>query len=139
LYYQQLLTKLREVLPRKRPRMLSNGVILDQDNAPPHAAASTQTMLKKQFKWEILRHPPYSPDLSLLDAYVFGRVKQHLHTLTFTTSKDVALEVKRFLNTFAEEYYYACHLDLVHRWKRIIELEGDYYDFHNDPDDHDLL
>lgn len=114
--------------------------VVDQDRAgTTHTATSTQNLLKKEFKWEILKHPPYSPDLSLLDAYVFGRIKKHLHTLTFTTSEEVALEAQDFLNTFTEEYFQACHLDLVHRWKRIIELEGEYYDNRNYPDDHELL
>jgi transposase len=38
-------------------------VILLHDNAQPHTAILTKEKLK-EFHWETLKHPPYSPDLS---------------------------------------------------------------------------
>ena len=50
--YCATLTRLRDAVRRKRPGMLSNGVILLHDNARPHTARQTQELLQK-FKWEI--------------------------------------------------------------------------------------
>ncbi|GFX40898.1 mariner Mos1 transposase [Trichonephila clavipes] len=47
----------------KRPGLLTEGVVLLHDNAPPHVPRVTQMEMDK-FKWETLNHPPYSPDMS---------------------------------------------------------------------------
>jgi len=46
----------------KRRGMLSRGVCLLHNNARPHSAHVTTALLEK-FKWDILEHLPYSPDL----------------------------------------------------------------------------
>ncbi|GFR74383.1 LOW QUALITY PROTEIN: histone-lysine N-methyltransferase SETMAR [Elysia marginata] len=65
--YCQTLDKLREAIRRKRPRQLTIGVILQHDNATPHTARVTQGWLEK-CGWEILPHPPHSPDLAATEA-----------------------------------------------------------------------
>ncbi|KAG5309538.1 SETMR methyltransferase, partial [Acromyrmex insinuator] len=50
--------------------MLTAGVSLLHDNARPHVAAST-TALLNQFSWDVLTHPPYSPDLAPSDYHLF--------------------------------------------------------------------
>jgi len=44
-------------------------MIFNQDNAPSHKASFTQTAIQ-QLTFEVLDHPPYSPDLPPCD-YVF--------------------------------------------------------------------
>ena len=53
-----------QAIKSKQPGKLIRGVILLHDNARPHTA-NTITALLQKFKWEILGHPLYSPDLSL--------------------------------------------------------------------------
>ncbi|GFS19726.1 histone-lysine N-methyltransferase SETMAR [Elysia marginata] len=61
--YCQTLDTLREAIRRKCPGQLTNGVILQHDNATPHTTQVTQGWLKK-YGWEIVSHPPHSPDLA---------------------------------------------------------------------------
>ena len=58
-------------------RQLTNGVILQQDNARPHVAQTIQDLLGR-IKWKVLQHPPYSPDLSPSDYHVFGPLKKSI-------------------------------------------------------------
>ncbi|GFX71282.1 histone-lysine N-methyltransferase SETMAR [Trichonephila clavipes] len=58
--YCQTLKCLRRAIQNKRRGMLTNGVRFLHDNARPHTALVTKALLK-QFKWEVLDHPPYSP------------------------------------------------------------------------------
>ncbi|GBM69307.1 hypothetical protein AVEN_112651-1, partial [Araneus ventricosus] len=52
-----------KAIQRKRPGMLSDGIILLHDNT--HTARKIQQLLRK-FKWEVWSHPtPYSPDSAL--------------------------------------------------------------------------
>ena len=59
-------------LKKKRPHLDLERVILDQDNAPGHRAASTQLEISL-LGFEVLEHPSYSPDLAPMDFRVFFR------------------------------------------------------------------
>ena len=48
--------------PQKATGFAEKGVILQHDNAPPHRARQTVDKIEKM-GWELLQHPPYSPDL----------------------------------------------------------------------------
>ncbi|KAG5318536.1 MOS1T transposase, partial [Pseudoatta argentina] len=45
-------------------------VILLHDNARPHVAKPVKTYLET-LKWEVLPHPPYSPDIAPSDFHLF--------------------------------------------------------------------
>ena len=53
----------------KRPATLSDRIILFHDNARPHTVNLVRDKLQR-FGWEILQHPPYSPDLSPCDFHI---------------------------------------------------------------------
>ncbi|XP_023213374.1 histone-lysine N-methyltransferase SETMAR-like [Centruroides sculpturatus] len=72
--YMETLQKLKHAFKSKHPGMLTDNIILLQDNAYPHVAKVVSTMLQK-FRWEALTHPPYSPDLSPCDFHIFGALK----------------------------------------------------------------
>ena len=69
--YSQTLTTIKSKWSGK----LTRGVILLHDNARPHTA-NTITALLQKFKWEVLGHPPYSPDLSPCDYIIFYPLKR---------------------------------------------------------------
>ncbi|GFW43318.1 histone-lysine N-methyltransferase SETMAR [Trichonephila clavipes] len=75
--YCQTLKRLQRAIQNKRREMLTNGVSLLHNNAWPHTALVTKA-LHKQFKWEVLDHPPYSPGVALSDFHLFRYLKLHL-------------------------------------------------------------
>jgi histone-lysine N-methyltransferase SETMAR len=58
--YVQTLNKLRRALREKRPK--KKTVILQHDNSRPHTARLNWQTIQKN-GWELLSHPPYSPNL----------------------------------------------------------------------------
>lgn len=60
-YYANLIPKLREAIKEKRRGKLSLGVLFLQDNAPPHRWEVALTAIRSA-GFEVLDHPPYSPD-----------------------------------------------------------------------------
>ena len=77
-YYRAVLRdNLRPAIRKKRPQLLQEGVILLHDNALPHVAQIVKDQLAS-WGWESLDHPPYSPDLSPCDFFLFGRLKSKL-------------------------------------------------------------
>jgi histone-lysine N-methyltransferase SETMAR len=68
--YCEVLLKLRDAIHRKLTGQLARGVLL-HDNARHHTARATQERIQ-ELQWELLEHPPYSPDLAPSDFSVFG-------------------------------------------------------------------
>ncbi|UYV73417.1 EPM2AIP1 [Cordylochernes scorpioides] len=102
--YCEVLTKLRAAIKRKRPGLLSRNVLLVHDNARPHAARTTQTLLEN-FKWEIFTHPPYSPDLSPSDFHLFPALKLHLGGKHFANDDEVQAEANHWLRGQGTAWY----------------------------------
>ncbi|KAG5320192.1 MOS1T transposase, partial [Pseudoatta argentina] len=63
---------IRNIHPEKRPLYAQrhDKVILLHDNARPHVAKPVKTYLET-LKWEVLPHPPYSPDIAPSDFHLF--------------------------------------------------------------------
>ncbi|GFX60628.1 histone-lysine N-methyltransferase SETMAR [Trichonephila clavipes] len=77
LYCNQL-DKLKAVIKQKRPELASRkGIVFHHDNARPHTAMVTQLKLNA-LEWEVLGHPPYSPDIAPTDYYLFRSLQNYL-------------------------------------------------------------
>ncbi|PNF29706.1 hypothetical protein B7P43_G13075, partial [Cryptotermes secundus] len=74
------------------------------DNARPHAARQTVAQLQ-QFGWNIITHPPYSPDLAPSDYHLFPKLKEHLSGKRFNNDDEVKAEVRSFLNSMEVNWY----------------------------------
>ena len=76
-YYASLLRQLRIKIKSKHCGKLSKGVLLLQHNAPVHNA-HVATTTARECGYEIIPHPPYSPDLAPCDFYLFPNFKSDL-------------------------------------------------------------
>ncbi|KAG5315673.1 MOS1T transposase, partial [Pseudoatta argentina] len=70
--YRLQLMRLSRDFKEKRPLYAQrhDKVILLHDNARPHVAKPVKTYLET-LKWEVLPHPPYSPDIAPSDFHLF--------------------------------------------------------------------
>ena len=90
--------------------MLSKGVSILHDNARPHAACQTVTLLQR-FGWDIITHPPYSPDLAPNDFHLFSKLKGHLFRMCFNNDDEVKDAAQRFLKSMAVN----CHPNEIYQ------------------------
>ena len=123
--YREILTKLRKALKDRRPGKLSKGIEILHDNARPHTASLTLALLEK-FKWKIVPHPPYSPDLAPSDYHLFPKLKSELAGEHFETENEVRTAVETCLKNLDGEFYAAGMSKLILRLKKCIKLEGNY-------------
>ncbi|BFZ13360.1 hypothetical protein BsWGS_16399 [Bradybaena similaris] len=123
--YCEVLSVLRDAIRRKRPGLLTRGVLLLHDNARPHTARLTQEKIKN-LGWKILEHPPYSPDLAPSDFHLFGPLKTHLGGKHFATDAEVECEVKMWLKKQSTQFYAAGLGGLIKRWDKCINVGGNY-------------
>jgi transposase len=96
-----------------------------QDNARPHVAARTMETIQK-LKWNVLPHPPYSPDLAPLDYHLFGPLKEHLGGKTFRNNEDVIQDVQEWLHWQPKNFSLSSIRKLPDRWRNCIAKQGDY-------------
>ena len=69
------LMRLKNDIGEKRLPMKKKRVLFHQDNAQCHKSLATMAKLN-EFSFELLPHPPYSPDLAPSDYYLFADLKK---------------------------------------------------------------
>jgi len=123
--YCTILMKLCAAIHQKRLGLLAKRMLLLHDNALPHSANQTTAMMRS-FKWEVLQHPPYSPNLVPSDFHFFGPLKQHLSGECYPYDDTVERAVCAWFQKQPQEFYAAGFQGLVKRWDKCLNLYGDY-------------
>jgi histone-lysine N-methyltransferase SETMAR len=122
--YCEVLLKFRDAICRKRPGQLAREVLLRHNNIRPHTARATQERIQ-ELQWELLEHPPYSPDLVPSDFHLFGPLKIHLVGKRFA-DEEVETEIRESLRQQSKDFYAAGFDALVKRWAKFINVGGGY-------------
>uniref|UniRef100_A0A673BIC6 Histone-lysine N-methyltransferase SETMAR n=1 Tax=Sphaeramia orbicularis TaxID=375764 RepID=A0A673BIC6_9TELE len=117
--------ELRKAIKSKRPGKLSKGVLFHQDNAPAHKLTVAMAAVK-DCGFELVDHPPYSPDLAPSDYFLFPNMKKHLAGKRYQTDDEVISAVEDFFGDQDESFYTAGIQELQHRWKKCVDRRGDY-------------
>lgn len=128
-YYASFIRNhLRPAIRRKRPNLLRDGPIILHDNAAPHTKRDVIQLLTKEYDWEILEHPPYSPDLSPCDFFWFPRVKVNLRGKRFKTFEEINSVFHRECVALDRHGSEDGINGLVRRWNKCIESNGEYFE-----------
>ena len=112
-YCASLLDQLKAELAERRPHLQKKEILFHQDNAPSHTSAVAMAKIH-EFRFELLDHPPYSPDLALSDLFLFPHPKVALGGQKFSSNEEPITYVN---NYFAEKnagYYF----DGLQRWEQ---------------------
>lgn len=125
--YSAQLNRVSVALSQKQPALANRkGVVFHQDNARPHTARITQETLAR-LQWELLPHPPYSPDLAPSDYHLFLALDNHMRNRVFQNRRALEDEVTQFFNSKKQDFYKKGIYDLVSKWEKVILAEGDYF------------
>ncbi|XP_011873175.1 PREDICTED: histone-lysine N-methyltransferase SETMAR-like [Vollenhovia emeryi] len=126
-YYTSLLERLDKNICEKRPDLAKKKVIFHQDNARPHINAISMAKIHK-LRYDLLPHPPYSPDLAPSDFYLFPRLTKFLAGERFSSDEEVKEAVDGYLASLDESEFRNGIMILEHRWLKCIDVKGDYVD-----------
>ena len=91
LYQQQLQRVQHSIQGPPFSTNFRSGVLLIHDNARPHVANATLQKIH-ELGWLPLLHPPYSPDISPCDYYLFRSLEHFLRGKQFISSDNVQKE-----------------------------------------------
>ena len=103
-YYVGGLRRLRQEIARKRRGKLTRGVLIVQDNAPAHTSQVAISAVTK-CGFQILSHPPYSPDMAPSDFYFFPKLKTHLRGTQYGMNEGVIEAVNEYLGDQEKTFY----------------------------------
>ena len=76
--------------------------------------------------FELIDHPPYSPDLAPSDYFLFPNLKKHLAGKRYESDDDVIFAVEDFFEGQEENFYATGIQALQQRWKKCVDRRGDY-------------
>ena len=124
-YYADLLVRLRESIKEKRRGKIRRGVLLQQDNAPVHSSKVAMQSVR-DCGFELLPHPPYSPDLAPSDFFLFSKLKKELRGQRYDDDDELMLAVEGFCKGHDSAFYCEGLEALPRRWTKCIESQGDY-------------
>jgi histone-lysine N-methyltransferase SETMAR len=82
-YIVNALRRFLKAFRKKRPDLVAGEWFLHWNNVPVHTAEVVQTFLAKN-SIRLIPHPPYSPDLTPTDIFLFPTLKKELSGLTLT-------------------------------------------------------
>ena len=126
-YRENVLTQLVDFYQKSRPRTCVCGIKLLHDNAPAHKSATVQEYLKES-GLDVLDYPPYSPDLSPCDFWLFPRLKEMLAGHRFESRCGIGSAVYQCLQHIPKEDYRAAFRKRVDRCKMCVKADGAYFE-----------
>ncbi|EZA57360.1 Histone-lysine N-methyltransferase SETMAR [Ooceraea biroi] len=114
------------ILAEKRPELANRkGVVFHHDNAKPHTALVTKKKLKC-FGWEVMQHPPYSPDLAPSDYHLFRSLQNNLDGQRFNSVDDIQTYLEDFFAQKSRDFYKRGIMSLLERWQKVVDQDGQY-------------
>jgi histone-lysine N-methyltransferase SETMAR len=100
-------------------------VRLSHDNTKPHTAKVIGQKLE-ELGWQVLPHPPYSPDLAPSDYHLFRSLRNHLREKHFDDQDHLKSDLETFFQSHSKKFYEDGIMDLPKRWAYVVDNNGAY-------------
>lgn len=105
-------------LRKKRRQMKKKQVLFHQHNTLSHKSMKTMSKLH-EFRYELLPHPPYSPDLTTSDYFRFADCKRILAGKRFHSNDEVIAETEANFEAKDLSHYKSRVEKLENRWNKV--------------------
>lgn len=127
--YRRQLIRLKRAVQENRPEWehRHSKLILQQDNAKPHTSRVVKTYLDGQ-NWEVLAHPPYSPDIAPSDYYLFRSMQSALQDVRFTSYDSIRNWLVEWIASKDGDFFRQGIRELPDRWAKVVACDGAYFD-----------
>jgi len=85
-----------------------------------------QKLLQQIVGWDVLPHPPYSPDLASSDFHLFRFLQNSLNSKTFASEDFIKQQLNKFLAEKDGKFYERDIMKLPGRLQKVIKQNGQY-------------
>ncbi len=124
--FHPLLQEARQSLLNRRiqVRRQPHRSVFHMDNAPAHRARCVRDWLEA-VEWSRIPHPPYSPDLSPCDFFLFPLLKKRLRGHEYGDLARLTAAVQREISEVTLRQWRLCFIDWI---RRCLLFNGNYFE-----------
>ena len=123
-YKNSVLKKVKEFYNKKRTSKGWSFYI----TTPPLISVRLLSLFLASEKVKVLNHPPYSPDLSPCDLFLFPRLKKMLSGNKYTSRSSLGSAIYQYLQQIPKEDYLSAFRDWVKRLQKCVSVKGEYFE-----------
>ena len=119
---------MKREIAEKRPEYATRheAIIFHHANARPHVAIPVKNYLEDS-GWEVLPHPPYSPDFGPSDYHLFRSMQSALTGIRFASEQGIKNRLDSFLAAQPAQFFWDGIHKLPERWEKVIVTDGQYF------------
>ena len=125
-----VLSSIQQWAIKRRPTTGVSSFLIHMDNAPCHNSRITKEYLR-QYNFNRLEHPPYSPDLAPCDFHLFGWMKSHYANTLCKSIEDAEKQISNWVDSIPKGTRISTFINWIKRLEKCIEIGGDYVDIPN--------
>lgn len=126
-YKNNVLKKVKNYYLKRRPKTGIRHICLIHDNAPAHKSKIVQDYLLQETINQ-LPHPPYSPDLSPCDFFLFPRLKKMLSGRRYNSRNALGSAIYQCLNSIPKADYFSAFRSWIARLEKCVSVKGEYFE-----------
>jgi histone-lysine N-methyltransferase SETMAR len=126
-YVNTCLPQVFKAVSERRQTRGPRSLIFHDDNARPHRACITNEFLAENHV-EPYPNPPYSPDLSPCDFFLFPKLKNQLRGIQFNDDNAMLTALEQAIDSLTKEDFKNCFEDWFIRMHKCIDAEGQYFE-----------
>ena len=124
--YSSQLDQLKAALHEKHLELVNRKhIIFHEDNARPHVSLMTRQKLL-ELGWEVLFHPPCSPDIAPSDSHLFRSLQNSLNGKNFNSLEDCKRHLEQSFAQKDKKFWEGGIMKLPEKWQKIVEQKGEY-------------
>jgi [histone H3]-lysine36 N-dimethyltransferase SETMAR len=120
------LSSVFEKYSSRHPKSKLSRMLLHWDNASTHKSQETLNFLSTK-SVQILKHPPYSPDLSPCDFWLFSKIKNFLKGKIFTCDSELVSAFNNELRKLTKDDFNYCFNLWFKQVDRCLQNNGNYF------------
>jgi histone-lysine N-methyltransferase SETMAR len=118
----------RFLIESLRPKLIQAGIqhpVILMDNARPHYHHIVTEYLQRR-DWDVLDHPPYSPDMNPCDFDAIHRIKRGLKGIVFPSPAMLVAAYNSRIRELNESDNFIGIYNLPNQWNNIVASNGSY-------------
>ena len=125
-WFSHIHSKVKAYYKKRRPATGLRGLCLIHHNAPAHKCVLVQDFLKEE-KVVQLFHPPYSPDLSPCDFFLFPLLKKTLSGHRYESRSALGSAIYQCLQGIPKKAYFSAFTERISRLEKCVSVKREYF------------